>query len=237
MRTIAISCDRLLEDEPSCLGREISVEDFFAACETVRIAGLHPHILLTLHPMNYRNMPRYLACAQEHGCTIGFSILSCVSERYHDFVFSKDQLRELADIAFAEQASINELSVSTKTNASQGLSCATCCGAGRTCVSVSHDGSVYPCHMLHLTGLCAGNAFFDNAEAIRDGLAAKALSTVDEVPGCAACDIRYLCGGGCRARLMHAMDNRLLHQERCDPYCAFYQRAIGHQVNQLLGRG
>lgn len=219
------------------MGRDISAADYLVACDSVRAAGLRPHILLTLHPKNYLNIPRYLALADERGFTIGFSLLSCISSECHNLVFTDEQLQELAEILMSEQVGVGDNAESSGCTHLHGLTCVTYCGAGRRCVSVSHDGSIYPCHMLHIPELRVGNAFVDSGEDIRKGLASRPLQSVDEVPGCKSCDIRYLCGGGCRARMMYASGSCFSNRSSCDSYCMFYQHAIGLQIGRVLGKG
>lgn len=237
VQTVALSCDRLFDDEISYLGRDISAADYLVTCDAVRAAGLRPHILLTLHPKNYLNIPRYLALADERGFTIGFSLLSCISSECHDLVFTDEQLQELAEILMSEQVGVGDYAESSGCTHLHGLTCVTYCGAGRRCVSVSYDGTIYPCHMLHIPELRVGNAFVDSGEDVRIGFASHPLQSVDEVPGCKSCDIRYLCGGGCRARMMHASGSWFSNRSSCDPYCMFYQHVIGLQIDRVLGKG
>ena len=41
----------------------------------------------------------------------------------------------------------------------ESLSCKSRCGAGRFLISISADGTIYPCHMLHIDDLKLGNIF------------------------------------------------------------------------------
>lgn len=69
------------------------------------------------------------------------------------------------------------------------------CGAGRTYLAVSRDGSIFPCHrFVGLEDYRMGH--------VDEGLRFEAVErfhgrTVDRRPGCAKCWARYLCGGGC----------------------------------------
>lgn len=76
------------------------------------------------------------------------------------------------------------------------------CRLGRRIVSVAADGNVYPCHALHRPELLAGNILeqpldeiWKNSQILKG---CKGL-TVDVYDGCNSCDIKYFCGGGCRA--------------------------------------
>ena len=60
-------------------------------------------------------------------------------------------------------------------------------------VSVSADGEVFPCHMMHDEAFSLGSLLEDPG-----CLAARMpLRPRGELAACADCEIRYLCGGGC----------------------------------------
>ncbi|WP_353436851.1 hypothetical protein [Staphylococcus coagulans] len=45
---------------------------------------------------------------------------------------------------------------------------------------------------------------------------------VDDLKGCKNCNVRYLCGGGCRARAyLHTCE-----KDGKDPYCGFYYKFL-----------
>lgn len=80
------------------------------------------------------------------------------------------------------------------------------CAIGDAEISISDTGDVYPCHLLHLPQFLAGNVreesleyIYNNSESLRQ---CRKL-TVLEVKKCNKCDIRFICGGACRARAFY----------------------------------
>ena len=77
------------------------------------------------------------------------------------------------------------------------------CAIGDAEISISDTGDVYPCHLLHLPQFFAGNIKKQSLELIyktSDKLMECRNLTVSEIKGCKKCDIRFICGGACRAR-------------------------------------
>jgi len=85
------------------------------------------------------------------------------------------------------------------------------CAIGDGEISISETGDVYPCQLLHFPQFCAGNIREQSLKSIyetSDKLQACRELTVLKVAGCKKCDIRFICGGGCRARTFYEK-NRL----------------------------
>ena len=77
------------------------------------------------------------------------------------------------------------------------------CAIGDAEISISDNGDVYPCHLLHLSQFLAGNIkkqpleqIYENSDVLRE----CSTLNVTEIKGCNKCDIRFICGGACRAR-------------------------------------
>ena len=103
------------------------------------------------------------------------------------------------------------------------------CGAGCKTLSVDADGSVYPCHMLHVGQYRMGNAITGTVEEALQSDVAALFAALDasDFDGCVGCRYLPLCGGGCRARsFFFTGDVRAK-----DPYCAmttgFYDAFAG----------
>lgn len=81
------------------------------------------------------------------------------------------------------------------------------CFAGRENISVDDNGDVYPCHLFHYPQFKIGNVFESDVCELMTG--AKNMSFVEDMhvdrnnDFCAACAVRYLCGGGCKANALH----------------------------------
>jgi len=76
------------------------------------------------------------------------------------------------------------------------------CGVGNHVVSVDPNGDIYPCQTLHEKPFIMGNAFSDGLKAVLDNHSVRdqtRLATVDKIPECNVCPVRYICASGCRA--------------------------------------
>lgn len=85
------------------------------------------------------------------------------------------------------------------------------CAIGDAEISISETGDVFPCHLLHFRQFCAGNIKEQSLKTIymtSAVLQACRKLTVSEVAGCKKCDIRFICGGACRARAFYE-ENRM----------------------------
>lgn len=63
--------------------------------------------------------------------------------------------------------------------------------------------------------------FLDVEEKISNS--AFSILGVESFSGCSNCELKYLCGGGCRARSLYACRN--IHYR--DPYCALVRKLYG----------
>jgi radical SAM protein with 4Fe4S-binding SPASM domain len=80
------------------------------------------------------------------------------------------------------------------------------CAIGDGEISISENGDVYPCQLLHLPRFKAGNIRDQSLKSIYE--TSEALNscrklTVLEISGCKKCEIRFICGGACRARAFY----------------------------------
>ena len=78
-------------------------------------------------------------------------------------------------------------------------------------LAIDPNGNVYPCQLLHFHQFCAGNIKENSLKSIYEKsevLQYFKKLTVLEIDGCRDCEIRYICGGACRARAFYEM-NRL----------------------------
>lgn len=93
------------------------------------------------------------------------------------------------------------------------------CGAGTSTLSTSPDGNVYPCQMLHHPDFSCGNIketslenIYQNSEILKKFRNLK----IDMIDDCKNCDIRYVCGGGCRANSFWLNNNVLSKDYFCE---------------------
>ncbi|MBU3544166.1 radical SAM protein [Polynucleobacter sp. MWH-Mekk-B1] len=94
------------------------------------------------------------------------------------------------------------------------------CAIGGVEISISHNGDVFPCHLVHLEDFKAGNIreqsivdIYNSSPAL---LSARNLSIYARAE-CAECPIRLLCGGSCRARALY-LEGDL---NACDDFCDY----------------
>jgi radical SAM protein with 4Fe4S-binding SPASM domain len=100
------------------------------------------------------------------------------------------------------------------------------CHAGLSNLSIADTGDVYPCHHFHSGEFHFGNIFHDPfgeiffGEKIRDYV--RSMDVMHNNPECAACEVRFLCGGGCHANTLHAMGD----YRGADTFCSYLKRVI-----------
>lgn len=229
---ISVSFDGTNPESAAFIRGEQLFDTLVDAVKRIEAAGIHAHMLPTLHARNIQDVPAYVELSKRLGCTVGFSLLSGSHTNLGDLMPSESCLMELADTMIAVARKGEATSIDDAFNPMRALSVRACCGAGKTSVSVASDGTVYPCHMLHKLEFALGNAFTDGASAIADNLAQFTMPSVDEIEGCSSCENRYLCGGGCRAR---AYDEHGCMTRR-DPYCAYYAHAIEQTVEAFVSQ-
>jgi len=93
------------------------------------------------------------------------------------------------------------------------------CAIGDGEISISETGDVYPCQLLHFPQFRAGNikeqslkSIYETSEVLQS---CKKL-TVLEVSGCKKCEIRFICGGACRARAFYEKNRLDVSGSFCD---------------------
>ena len=168
---------------------------------------------------NLDEVPRYRRLADELGASLSFSLLTAPADELGDLRLSDEQLHELGRRPPIDGAPCGLA----------GLSARRSCGAGTMTLSVAADGTIYPCHMLHDRSLALGSALSDPPRA-----PVPPEPRVDDVDGCAGCRVRYLCGGGCRARALMATGSLFGR----DPYCELsrsHYEELGEQLARRFG--
>lgn len=226
---VSVSFDGPNAEAVPIIRREPLFDRLVAAVEMVREAGIQPHIIPTAHSGNIDVLGEYAALADALGATMNFSMLSAPVENDELATLIPDDaaLERLAGVVL--ELSRSGLPVLADTPVSTSLSTTCGCGAGCAMVSVSADGELYPCHMMHDEAFRIGSLLGD-ASCLSERRAP--VPRVEELAACADCDIRYLCGGGCRARAYFATGD----VEARDPYCALMQAYYRLLFGAMLAR-
>ena len=231
---IALSIDRASSKYPSLVGKAPSFAKLVDCVTLIRQEGIKVHLIATIHSENYEQYNEFVNLACFLGATLNFSLLSCPADgdcrafRPDDFI-----LKKMAESAFCSNSVLSTKEKSYSDffqNEIKGK-----CAAGAKVASVGYDGSIYPCHMLHVNDMCAGNILKDSLEEIALNLQSFSLrlSCVDDIVKCRDCDYRYYCGGGCRARSLFDGGNL----DSPDSYCAmnkhFYELCERKAIDEL----
>lgn len=226
---VSVSFDGSNAEAAPVIRREPLFERLVAAVEMIREAGIAPHIIPTAHAGNIDALEEYAALADSLGATMNFSLLSAPAENDELSAVLPDDaaLERLAQATLA--LSRDGVPVLSDTPVSTRLTTTCGCGAGCAMVSVSADGEVFPCHMMHDEAFSLGSLLEDpGCLAARHAPAPR----VGELAACADCEIRYLCGGGCRARAYFATGD----VEARDPYCALMRTFYRLLFEAMLAR-
>lgn len=228
---VAVAFDGASAGATAHLRGSQNFERLVDAVLAVREAGIEARVLPTLHAKNLEDMAGYRKLAASLGASLGFSLLTAGADDLGELALNEEQLRELGSGPGALVGTDDEV-------LSEGprLCARLSCGAGSRTLSVAADGTVYPCHMLHVGDLAMGNAFTDAAKKIMGGPVAATCASlsVERIEGCRDCDLRYACGGGCRARALLSTGDIWA----CDPYCELsrsHYESMGRQLAQRFG--
>lgn len=206
--------ERYLKALPYIDAISVSVDGYQENVHFIRDEGIMPRVLktvsflkmhkanvnmiFTLHKKNAPYMKEYMKLANDLGTTFNFSMLTTdpFDEVFKDYVLGETEFDMIEDFLKHHRAVITDSAMEGEC-----LSCKSRCGAGKLLVSVGADGTIYPCHMLHVDDLKLGNIFEKNLYSIvfRDDNPFLNLD-ISQIEGCSNCKYGNFCGGGCRAR-------------------------------------
>ena len=95
----------------------------------------------------------------------------------------------------------------------------TSCGVNCNQISIDSNGNVYLCPSLHIEEFELGNIRTDNITEIMEKSKQKyGEIDVEMLSKCKNCEIKYYCGGGCRAIAFNETGDLYGQERNCDNY-------------------
>jgi radical SAM protein with 4Fe4S-binding SPASM domain len=109
------------------------------------------------------------------------------------------------------------------------------CHAGIFNVSIADTGDVYPCHLFHQDAFKLGNIFTQPFGEVFFGEANHSYVDAMDVEAnndiCRSCEVRFLCGGGCKANSLHSTGDF----RGVDRYCSYLKASIYDDLFRSVG--
>lgn len=230
---ISVSIDGYGTENPTFI-RDAGIYDkvMSTVCK-IKKAGVQVGILPTLHKKNIQYMKEYRELADDLGVELSYSLLSvCDTPELHDYIPGKEELRMLAGNLLTSNDRVQDLGMSADLQA--GLTC----GAGKIIISISTDGSIYPCHMLHVPELKLGNIFeYPLQEEFLNMTVSRNFQNcnVENNKSCINCEYKYFCSGGCRARAYFKDGDFRGKDSYCEHSYYFYENVINDLITIIEG--
>lgn len=93
------------------------------------------------------------------------------------------------------------------------------CGLNCNHLSIESNGDVFLCPSLHIKELVLGNIKNEPISDIMNKSRSEHGSfKVDDLPKCKECEVKYYCGGGCRAIALHDSNDLYGNEYNCENY-------------------
>ncbi len=219
---LAVSIDGYSHDNPKFIRDEGTFPKVVRFVEGARDLGIPVSILPTLHRCNVEHIEDYIKLSQQLRVGISFSLLTCSGE-LESYIPTEENLDFLASYLYKYMKSgVVPLQDYTTLEAKKS------CGAGENIISVTAEGDVYPCHMMHDTDKKMGNLLTESLENILRS--AIQIPSVDQIHKCNECAVRNVCGGGCKARAL-LMEGTW---DTPDPYCGMNLKFYSQFVEEYI---
>ena len=228
---ISVSIDGYSRRKPTFLRDDGIFDKVITAVKLCKESGVQTSILPTIHARNYDRLKEYVTLSKELEVGISFSLLTCSPKdaALKDWLPSGEELsiiaRQLVESGTEGTISVNDMPIGN------GIEARRSCEVGCKILSISADGTVYPCHMLHDRRLTMGNIYKEELTEILSSGIAKTCEElhVDRFDVCNKCRHRYICGGGCRAKSFFSHGN-LTSQDTYCPMMQTYFEWISDQI-------
>lgn len=189
---------------------------------------------------HFESVSRAISLLSEHNVEIklaatitkkNFDFLVNIKEVYQDIDFQFTPMmkigkgKEVPHLAFSPEEFIEHLACLPEPEKHASCDIAPfgtktyMCAAGTSELSISPEGEVFPCQMLHHSNFSCGNVKKNLLEDIYISSPIIKMFrelTVDTIDHCKDCDIRYICAGGCRANAFWLNENILDRDYFCE---------------------
>lgn len=101
------------------------------------------------------------------------------------------------------------------------------CAPGIKQLSIGPNGDIFPCSSFTRKEFKLGNIFTNKLTEV---LKKFHIPSIEEIPFCRECDVRYWCKGSCRARTYY--DKHTLYAK--NPYCGLFKKLYRVQFWDIL---
>ena len=234
---ISVSIDGCNNDSKPYIRRDQNFDTLMERIMILKELSIPVQITPTIHAKNKDEMEEYVALALSLDVALNYSLFSCAPEddSIKELIPDNRDLEILGMKIFYQSGNCTP----TISNGSLGMSMITksSCGAAKKTLSIAADGSVYPCHMLQCPDLLMGNVFCESITNILERQESTKLRArfTDLNENCLACEFRWLCAGGCKARSYLTFNSFI----EMDPYCPIYSTfytCFSNQLKQSFGK-
>jgi len=228
---ISVAIDGYDEKNSKFLRDGGSYEKSIDSIKYLRNNQLPVSMVATLHKKNSKYYKEYQKLSDELQVPLSFSLLTCSpsNKSIEGFLLDGKDMLDFYETVKNDRVLNAQLEDSLVFD---DLSFKDGCGAGGEMISVSYDGTIYPCHMLHDPELALCNLLDESLEKVKEYFNNQKQFSVENVDSCKKCDYIYFCGGGCRARTWMYFKN----PNNLEPHCELYKVYIKEKVNTLIGR-
>jgi radical SAM protein with 4Fe4S-binding SPASM domain len=169
-------------------GKKGAFEKTVQGVHFLRDLGIHVHVVSVISRMNYQYMEeiREFAGQVSDSCNTPF-VYPVGRAAESDFLLSPEE------ILAVKTSDLGSDEIHVSINAREG------CYVAKA-INVAANGDVFPCYMLRAPEFKIGNIRENDLSEIykTEKVQSFLKLTVDGIEHCRGCDIRYLCGGGCR---------------------------------------
>lgn len=107
------------------------------------------------------------------------------------------------------------------------------CGAGMGVLSIDPLGNVFPCQSLHYKQFKLGNLLYNPINSILSNNILEDIKenfSVDNIPICKNCNVRYICGAGCRAATLK-MEGKAMSYPKT--LCKYYRMSALNRLKRI----